>query len=150
MVAGLLALVVAAIFSGAAFYVGTVEHPARLGLDDRAALAEWRPAYKQGTAMQAPLAVAGFLLGALAWWQTRSAACALGAAAMIANWPWTFLAIMPVNRRLLASEQPDANTRTLLARWGQLHSVRTALGILATLAFLWAAISWFAAFAPHS
>jgi hypothetical protein len=66
MVAGDLGLAVAAIFTGAAFYVSFAEQPARLGLDDRALLAEWKPAYKRGFAMQAPLAIAGFLLGLIA------------------------------------------------------------------------------------
>jgi hypothetical protein len=70
MLAGHLALVTAALFTGAAFYVGFAEQPARLGLDDRALLAEWKPAYKRGTTMQAPLAVIGFILGILAWWLT--------------------------------------------------------------------------------
>lgn len=64
MLVGLFALTVAALFTGAAFYVGFVGQPARLSLDDRALLAEWKPAYKRGTLMQAPLAVVGFLLGA--------------------------------------------------------------------------------------
>jgi hypothetical protein len=142
MVAGLLALVVAAIFAGAAFYVSTVEQPARLALDERAAVAEWRPAYKGGTAMQAPLAAIGFLLGALAWWQTRNAAFALGALAMLANGPWTFLVIMPVNRKLMADDpaRPDSQTRALIERWGRLHSARTAFGFVATLAFLYALV----------
>ena len=61
---GLLALVTASIFFGAAIYVNVAEHPARLALDDGAALAQWRPAYKRGTAMQAPIAVLSALLGA--------------------------------------------------------------------------------------
>ncbi|HEY2446226.1 MAG TPA: DUF1772 domain-containing protein [Rhizomicrobium sp.] len=142
MLAGPLALVVAAIFAGAAFYVSTVEQPARLSLDDHAALAEWRPAYKGGTSMQAPLAVIGFLLGALAWWQTRNLGYAVGAAAMIANWPWTFLVIMPVNKKLMAADasHADAKVRPLLETWGRLHAVRTGFGILATVAFFWAMV----------
>jgi Domain of unknown function (DUF1772) len=70
MIAGQLALIVAAAFSGAAVYISFAEQPSRLLLDDRAALAEWKPAYKRGFAMQGPLAVLGFVLGLLAWWQT--------------------------------------------------------------------------------
>jgi hypothetical protein len=140
MLAGPLALVVAAIFAGAALYVSSVEQPARLSLDIHAALAEWRPAYKAGTAMQAPLAAIGFLLGALAWWQTREPLFGVGALAMIANWPWTLLVIMPVNRKLMADDaaRTDSQTRALLEKWGHLHTVRTGLGLLATVEFLWA------------
>ena len=73
MAIGLVSLIVAAIFLGAAFYVNVVEHPARLSLDDRSALAEWKPAYKRGTAMQAPLAIIGFVLGMVAWWMSARA-----------------------------------------------------------------------------
>jgi len=72
MLAGQLALIVAAIFFGAAFYVNFAEQPARLGLDGRSLLAEWKHSYKRGFAMQASLAVVGFLLGVLAWLQTGS------------------------------------------------------------------------------
>ena len=67
---GLFALATAAIFFGAAFYVNFAEQSARLSLDDRSLLAEWKPAYKRGFIMQASLAVIGFVLGILAWWQT--------------------------------------------------------------------------------
>jgi len=67
MLVGQLALVAAALFAGVALYISAAEQPARLGLDDRSLPAEWKPAYKRGTMMQAPLAVAGFVLGLVAW-----------------------------------------------------------------------------------
>ena len=140
---GQLALVTAAAFAGAALYISLVEQPARLGLDHRPLLAEWKPAYKRGTAMQAPLAIAGFLLGLAAWWRTGHAGWALGALLMVANWPFTFFAIMPTNHRLMAVEPAAAGpeSRAMIERWGSLHAARTALGFAASLAFLWASLS---------
>jgi hypothetical protein len=140
MTIGLLALTVAALFSGAALYVNIAEQPARLLLDDRALLTEWKPAYKRGALMQASLALIGFLLGLAAWWQAPRAGLLIGAAAIIAPWPWTLLVIKPVNDQLLATapDQAGAASRALIEKWGTLHAVRTALGTVATLAFLWA------------
>jgi uncharacterized membrane protein len=142
MIAGPLALVVAAVFAGAALYVNVAEQPARLALDDRSLLTEWKPAYKRGTAMQAPLAVIGCLLGLAAWWQTGAWLWAVGALLMIANWPYTLIVIMPVNNKLAAIDPAGAgpDSRRLIEQWARLHAVRTALGFAATLVFLWASL----------
>jgi Domain of unknown function (DUF1772) len=143
MTFGLLALIAAAIFTGAALYVNVAEQPARLLLDDRALLAEWKPSYKRGAAMQAPLALLGCLLGTIAWWQSLHPGFLIGAIAMIAPWPWTLIAIKPINDALLATE-PDRvgpQSRAFVVKWGLLHALRTGLGALATVAFLWACLS---------
>ena len=90
--------------------------------------------------MQAPIALLGCLLGLIAWWQTSHPGFLIGAAAMIAPWPWTLIGIKPTNDALLSTEPDGAGpqTRALVVKWGSLHGVRTALGALATVAFLWA------------
>jgi Domain of unknown function (DUF1772) len=140
MLIGDLALVSAALFTGAAFYVNFAEHPARLKLDDRSLLAQWKPAYKRGTIMQSTLAIVGFVLGGAAWWLSGGSAFLLGAVLMLANWPWTLLAIMPTNQALMATDPASAGSgsRALLTRWNSLHAIRTSLGAAATLSFLWA------------
>ena len=136
--AGLLALTVAALFTGAAFYINFAEQPARLALDDRALLAQWKPSYKRGYAMQATLAMIGFLFGLLAWWLSGQPAFLAGALLIVANWPWSVLGIFPTNKKLMATEPASAgaDTRLLIRQWNRLHAVRTLLGALAVVAFL--------------
>jgi hypothetical protein len=143
MLSGHLALISASVYSGAAVYVSVAEQPARLMLDDRALLSEWKPSYRRGFAMQAPLAVLGTIFGLIAWWQTRELGFLVGAVLMIANWLWTLLGIMPTNNALMAIDPADTTprTRALIVKWGALHAVRSVVGALATIAFLLGCIS---------
>jgi uncharacterized membrane protein len=142
MVAGAFALAVAGLFTGAAFYVGFAEQPARLDLDDRALLKEWQPSYEAGFQMQATLAVVGFVFGVLEWLLSGELAWLLGGILLVANWPYTLYFIMPTVKTLLATpiDAAGPHTRELIERWGRLHAVRTALGAAATAIFIWAAI----------
>ncbi|NIJ22018.1 hypothetical protein FHS95_003729 [Sphingomonas naasensis] len=131
----LAALMCAALFAGAAFYVSFAEHPARMKLDDRAALAQWKPSYDRAALLQASLALLGGVLGAAAWfrWQSNWFWLA-GGIVLLLNIPYTLLVIWRTNGALKATP-PDAAgpaSRALLIRWGQLHWVRTLLGLAAT------------------
>jgi hypothetical protein len=63
-----------------------------------------------------------------------------GSILLLANWPFTLFVIMPVNKRLMAMQEPEAGaeSRAMLVRWGKLHDIRSALGSAATLLFAWA------------
>ena len=86
--------------------------------------------------MQAPLALAGFALGLVAWWQTRDFLFLAGGIAMLANWPWTILRIYP-GKQILDGHRnrskPARKLRALISKWGWLHAVRTALGFIAVI-----------------
>jgi Domain of unknown function (DUF1772) len=140
MLAGQMALIIAAAFAGAALYINIAEQPARLQLDDRSLLMEWKPSYQRGLNMQATLALVCGMLALVAWWLTNDWRWLVGALLILANWPYTLLGIRPTNDRLMAisRDEADAGARRLIERWGRLHAVRTALGVAATLAFVWA------------
>jgi len=92
--------------------------------------------------MQASLALVGFVLAGAAGVLGAGALVAAGAVLMIAPWPWTSLALMPLNKRLLAMT-PDAagpDLHRMLDRWEALHRVRTLLGAAATACLFWAAL----------
>lgn len=129
----LLALVAAALFTGAAVYVSFAEHPARMQLDDKSALAQWKPSYTRGAIMQAGLALVGGVAGIAAWARYRSMWPWLtGGVVMLLIIAYTFAVIWKTNGQLKATpvEAADAGTRALLVKWGQLHLGRTILGVI--------------------
>lgn len=136
----LVALESAALFTGAAVYINIAEHPARMMLDHEHQLAQWQPSYKRALPIQSGLAIVGGVTGFAAWYLTSDWRFAAGATAILTNWPFTLLKIMPVNKRLQATRpsEADASTRQMLVDWGKLHAVRGALGVVATAFFTWA------------
>jgi hypothetical protein len=137
MFATLIALIAAALFAGAALYVSVAEHPARMRLDDHAALAQWRPSYARAAPLQAGLAALSLAMGLFAWWKIGDLVVLIAALLIGAAIPLTLIVIFPVNRRLKATAPDSAGpeSRALLVRWGRLHALRTALGLAAVAAY---------------
>ena len=123
------------LFSGAALYITVVELPARMGLKTEIAARQWALSYPRATRMQAPLALLSFLAGVVGWIIGAGIGWLVAAVLIGAVVPFTFVAIMPTNDRLLAADRDlgSAETRTLLEHWGTLHAVRSTLGLVATV-----------------
>ncbi len=139
---GLVAILACALFAGAAAYISLVEHPARLSCGTEIAARQWAPSYKRATVMQASLAIIAAVAGAARWVQSREALWLWGAVAILAVVPFTLLVILPTNTKLLEAgrDLASAETRELLHSWGRLHAVRSVLGLVASVLYIWAAV----------
>ena len=140
MITGQLALVLAAAFAGAAFYINFAEHPARMGLDDKNLLKQWKPSYVAGYIMQSGLAAISCAFGLITAWMSQDWHWIVGAILIVANWPYTIIVMLPTNHKLKAIAENDAGpaSRAMLETWAWQHAVRTTLGCAATVAYLWA------------
>ena len=100
--------------------------------------AVWAPSYKRATVIQASLAIVGFLSGVAGWLLGGALAWLVGALLIGAVIPFTFIVIMPTNHQLLAPGRDisSAETRGLLEKWGKLHGVRSALGLVAAVVYV--------------
>lgn len=131
------ALVLSALFSGAALYVLLVEHPARSRLDPPAQLAQWQPAYQRGTLLQAPLAALSGVAGIAVWLRWGDLWFLAGGILMLAAITFTLLVMFPLNNRLKAVPAGDATAETAarLSRWAVLHGMRTLIGLAGTAVY---------------
>src|SRR3546814_16367567 len=92
---------------------------------------------RRGTMMQSNLALAAGAAGLISYWLEPDPLWLVGAALIVANWPFTFAAIMPITRRLTATaiDSSGAGERRAIERWGRLHAVRTGLGLASLAAY---------------
>jgi anthrone oxygenase-like protein len=137
-----IAVLACGLFAGAAVYVSLVEHPARLECGVEIAATEFHPSYHRGTILQATLAAVGLISSIAAWLAGATFWWLVGGVLLGAVIPFTLLVILPTNKLLMSPtlDKRSAQAGQLLARWGRLHAVRSALSALALLLFLYLAI----------
>ena len=132
------AVLAALLFSGAAIYVNLVEHPARMECGTATAATEFGPSYRRAAVMQTILALAATITGFGAWLMGGPRLWFVGAVLIFAAIPFTLIAILPTNKKLLdpALDRNSPVTRRLLQDWGKLHAVRSILALAASVIFL--------------
>ena len=128
----------ATLFCGAAVYINIAEHPARMGCETKIAATVWAPSYKRATVMQASLAILGLLFGIAAWLAGGGFMWLVGALLIGSVVPFTFIAIMPTNHRLLEAGRDlgSSDTRAQLEKWRRLHAVRSILSLVASVIYV--------------
>jgi uncharacterized membrane protein len=126
------------IFSGAAIYINLVEHSARMSCGTEVAIAEWIPSYKRATIMQASLAVIGTICAISAWFKGANNWWLIGGVLFGLVIPYTFLIIMPINKKLLSPtlERTSLEANNYLTKWNKLHAIRSLLSSIALIIFL--------------
>jgi hypothetical protein len=139
MFSGLIALVSAAAFAGAAIYVNWVEQPARLALDEETLLSEWRPSDSRGVALLSTFSLAAAIAAFVAYFESADVRWVFGALVIIASWPYAFFVMTPLNNQILSLRGRDvAAARALIRQWGFIEQGFAAIGVVAVAVFLWA------------
>lgn len=137
-IAQAVATVCAGLFAGAAVYISVAEHPARLACGTSLAATVFGPSYRRAAVMQASLAIIGTVAGVIAWLSEGGQVWLWASAFLSFVVPFTLLAIMPTNKRLLDPALPrdSPEAQALLVKWGHLHAVRSASGVASFILFV--------------
>lgn len=138
MLLEMLSTLSAGLFAGAAIYISLVEHPARIECGTDLAVIEFAPSYQRAAIMQGALGAIGFLSAVAAWLKGTSFWWLIGGLVLLTVIPFTLIVIFPTNKQLL-NPSLDKNSELalkLLIRWGRLHAVRSLLGLISFLVFV--------------
>lgn len=128
------------VFAAMAAYITIVEAPARAEVDPQEGLHQFRASYPRAVRIMPALAAVAGVSSIGAWWMSRRRLTRylIGGIAIGAVIPFTFAAMMPINKRLLdkSTALGALEARGLLDKWSSLHNVRTLLAVVALVALL--------------
>ena len=99
---GLYAFALAAAFLGATIYISLVEQPARLKLNGRAMIQEWKLSNRRGTLVLSVLAVLSATIAFIQFRMNGDVRWTIGGITILASWPYAYFVMMPVNIWLFA------------------------------------------------
>src|SRR5258708_34033383 len=134
---GLYAFALAAAFLGATIYIGLVEQPARLRLNGRAMIQEWKLSNRRGTLVLSVLAVLSATIAFIQFRINGDVRWTIGGITILASWPYAYFVMMPVNIWLFAIPfgKPVSPIRKLMRDWSRLEGGPALYGLVACSAF---------------
>ena len=138
MIIGSLTLVLAGAFTGASLYLNYVEQPARMKLSDDALIKEWEPSDHRGFILLAGLALFAGLLGFITYRDLNDQRWLYGALIILGSLPYTYLAIVPLNDRILGLIGAEAahEARSVIRLWGALELGAVHMRVVAVLGLI--------------
>jgi hypothetical protein len=126
LLAELAATFCSGIFFGAALYISLVQHPAAIDTGLAFARAFHAPMYRRAAVLQASLALIAAAASAVLYFYGIGTIWLIAALLIVSVVPLTVAVIRPVNEVLMGDASlSEAELRTQLQRWGQLHWLRT-------------------------
>ena len=130
---GLLAFSTASAFLGAALYINVVEQPARLALGPQSSVKEWALSNRRGFLMLSAMAILSATLAYAQYVRTGDVRWIIGGTVNLANLPYTYFVVTPVNIWLCAIPPggPRSPARELLRDWGLLEWGQTTISLAA-------------------
>jgi hypothetical protein len=136
---GLYAFAVAAAFLGATIYISLVEQPARLKLDGRSMIQEWKRSNRRGTLVLSMLAALSATIAFIQFRMNGDIRWAIGGITILASWPYAYFVMMPVNIWLFVIPlgKPVSPIRKLMRDWGVLEWGHALIALAACCAFAW-------------
>jgi uncharacterized membrane protein len=99
------------------------------------AVSVFGPSYRRAAVMQVILALVATVSAVSAWFLGEGMSWLAGGLLIFAVVPFTLIAIMPTNRKLLdpALDRASKAAHDLLQRWGRLQAVRSILGLASSV-----------------
>ena len=135
----LLATFAAGIWTGAAIYIGFVEHPSSRSVGDTFAVQYFRNMSKRTAPLMMILSATSGLSACTAWYQGGETAWLIGGLLQLSLFPITGLLIVPTNIKLVRLDPAGASEESsaLLNKWSRMHWIRTLVGSISFPLFLW-------------
>lgn len=128
-----LQLLFTGLFAGGAMMEMMVEHPARLAAGKDTARDQMQGVLKRADPLMPGLATLGLLSGVTAYWLGGGVLALAGAVLAGANILFTLVAILPINKTLMAftAAASRAELEAPMRRWQALHRVRSLAALAA-------------------